>query len=289
MSKTRWEVWWGLASAGGMLLGAFGPWLEATAGFASISASGTDGSNDGWLVVGAAVVGGAGFVLAAFGHSEKLSLLPLLAGIAGAAVAWNGRSNLQDEADASELLVQVGWGLNLVLGASISLAIASLVLYSSATKVHTASVAPAPSVPLRACPTCKQLLKADASVCPHCGLESKPWIHHAGVWWVAGPETGEWQWYDESAMTFRWYDDETPSSPSETDTTSSLKIDPALVEPPARALEELHVEPEPAPSSQAHLSGPTAELERLTEMHAGGALSDEEFKAAKGRLLGIQP
>jgi hypothetical protein len=38
---------------------------------------------------------------------------------------------------------------------------------------------------------------------------------------------------------------------------------------------------DPAPGGQ----GPTAELERLTQLHASGALSDAEFAAAKSRVL----
>src|SRR5207245_10709136 len=45
-------IWIG-ASALLMAVGAFGPWVKAFA----ISVSGTDGSNDGWVVLGAAVVG----------------------------------------------------------------------------------------------------------------------------------------------------------------------------------------------------------------------------------------
>jgi multidrug resistance efflux pump len=39
--------------------------------------------------------------------------------------------------------------------------------------------------------------------------------------------------------------------------------------------------PAPAPSDS------TAELERLAKLHESGALSDEEFSAAKSKLLGI--
>jgi len=41
---------------------------------------------------------------------------------------------------------------------------------------------------------------------------------------------------------------------------------------------------QPAPASAGH--GPTAELERLTQLHTSGALTDDEFAAAKSQLLG---
>jgi hypothetical protein len=46
--------WWAVGSLAGMALGAFGPWVTVV-GFASASVAGTDGSNDGWVVVAAAV------------------------------------------------------------------------------------------------------------------------------------------------------------------------------------------------------------------------------------------
>jgi hypothetical protein len=42
--------------------------------------------------------------------------------------------------------------------------------------------------------------------------------------------------------------------------------------------------PGPAPAAPADS---TAELERLAKLHESGALSDEEFAAAKSRILGI--
>jgi multidrug resistance efflux pump len=42
--------------------------------------------------------------------------------------------------------------------------------------------------------------------------------------------------------------------------------------------------PAPAPAAPADS---TAELERLAKLHESGALSDEEFTAAKSRILGI--
>ena len=34
--------------------------------------------------------------------------------------------------------------------------------------------------------------------------------------------------------------------------------------------------------------GPTAEIERLARLHAEDVLTDEEFSAAKGKVLGVQ-
>jgi hypothetical protein len=48
--------------------------------------------------------------------------------------------------------------------------------------------------------------------------------------------------------------------------------------------------PPPAPAAPAPAPAPTdstAELERLAKLHESGALNDEEFAAAKAKLLGL--
>ncbi len=48
-------------------------------------------------------------------------------------------------------------------------------------------------------------------------------------------------------------------------------------------------EPPPAPPPPAPTSGDTQadEIQRLADLHASGALTDEEFAAAKAKALGI--
>jgi hypothetical protein len=43
----------------------------------------------------------------------------------------------------------------------------------------------------------------------------------------------------------------------------------------------------PPPPAAPPASSDTAELEKLAQLHSSGALSDEEFTAAKAKLLGI--
>jgi hypothetical protein len=45
--------------------------------------------------------------------------------------------------------------------------------------------------------------------------------------------------------------------------------------------------PAPAPAAAAQADDTTAELERLAQLHQSGALTDDEFAAAKSKLLGI--
>ena len=123
---------------------------------------------------------------------------------------------------------------------------------------------------VRGCPNCKQPMRRDAGSCPHCGSTSNPWTFHAGVWWVQ-TESGEWQWYEEDARVWRRYKDGTPTSPSAPDQTPSRTINPALVKPPVSLAETV----------ASHVD----EIERLTALHERGALTDEEFQAAKARVL----
>lgn len=122
----------------------------------------------------------------------------------------------------------------------------------------------------------------EAGVCPHCGHESKPWTHHAGLWWCQS-QSGDWQWLDEKAGIWRWYKDGTPTDPSATDRTPSLLVDPASVTPPDEPEAGLPSPAEPDPG----VSSPVDGLEQLAALHARGALTDEEFQAAKARMLGL--
>jgi hypothetical protein len=119
-------------------------------------------------------------------------------------------------------------------------------------------------------------MNRDASVCPQCNSVSEPWIQHAGHWWFRS-SSGKWQWYDEKANIWRWYEDGTPTSQTATDRTPSVEVDPAVTAPPGETLRQSVADRE-AP-------GPSAELERLADLHARGVLSDEEFQQAKKQVL----
>lgn len=86
---------------------------------------------------------------------------------------------------------------------------------SSVTTVH-APIGPPPGPGIvRECPHCKEAMRRDASVCPHCRRESAPWEYREGRWWTK-TATGEDTWYDEVANCWRAHD-EVPlaeSSPS---------------------------------------------------------------------------
>lgn len=160
--------WWMLASGALMLLGAFGPWVTAL----GMSAAGTDSSNDGWLVVAAALIGG-GLCYAAR-NRRVAGVWALLGGIAGLAVTAYDRGNVQDAINHggpfAQALAHVGWGLNLALVASASMAIAGVV---ALTRARSAAL-PASQPLIGECPYCKEDIRLDALVCPHCRRKVTP-------------------------------------------------------------------------------------------------------------------
>ena len=74
----------------------------------------------------------------------------------------------------------------------------------------------------RSCPHCKEPMRRDAGVCPHCRSHSTAWTFHDGHWWFRANEDAGWQWFDEPNS--RWLRQELPSAPPPTD-------DPATVAP----------------------------------------------------------
>ena len=138
--------WWVLGSAALMAIGAFGPWVKAL----GQSVGGTDGSNDGWLVVIAALAGGGLFY--ATRGTRGAGVWALVAGIGGLAVTIYDRNNVQNAIDKGGALTQalasIGWGLNLALAASASMAVAGLVWAARAEALEAGIPAPASAPPV---------------------------------------------------------------------------------------------------------------------------------------------
>ena len=134
--------WWVLGSGVLMLIGAFGPWVTVLA----ISVAGTDGSNDGWLVVASAGIGGG--LCYAMRRSRVAGVWALVGGIVGIAVTAYDRGNVQNAINGGGVfgrsLAHVGWGLNLALLASISMGLAGLVALIQARSAPTAAPSSAP-------------------------------------------------------------------------------------------------------------------------------------------------
>ena len=68
---------------------------------------------------------------------------------------------------------------------------------------------PGPGV-VRECPFCKEEIRRDASVCPHCRRESPAWDYRDGRWWTDSGD-GE-KWLDEPSRRWRDADEEPDES-----------------------------------------------------------------------------
>jgi hypothetical protein len=50
-------------------------------------------------------------------------------------------------------------------------------------------------IAMRECPSCKESMRRDASVCPHCRRESPAWVYRNGHWWATN-DHGDEMWLD---------------------------------------------------------------------------------------------
>ncbi len=100
------------------------------------------------------------------------------------------------------------------------------------------ALAPSPQPEMyRACPHCKEPMRRDAGVCPHCRNKSAAWTFHAEHWWFRANEDAGWQWLDEPNS--RWLRHALPSAPPPTD-------DPVTVQPLTVSREAEPAAPPPA-------------------------------------------
>lgn len=61
----------------------------------------------------------------------------------------------------------------------------------------------------RECPNCKEQMRRDATVCPHCRQETRAWVLEGNTWWFES-ERGGWHRYDEA--NGRWLPGSGPGS-----------------------------------------------------------------------------
>jgi hypothetical protein len=114
---------WGLASAGVMVLGSIGPWVELRG---VVVIRGTDDGHDGWVVIVAAAVGVVAFLLA--GRARSWLLLAVLAAGVGLATTIYDRIDLEKTVGGIDVgqFLDPGWGLYVAMVGSASLAVASV-------------------------------------------------------------------------------------------------------------------------------------------------------------------
>ena len=101
------------------------------------------------------------------------------------------------------LLGPVGVLLVALLPAMPELTLDELELYRphmSSERYERNRAALASGLMYRECPYCKEEMRRDASVCPHCRHESPAWTLHEGHWWTK--VDGVWHHLDE--LTDTW-------------------------------------------------------------------------------------
>lgn len=122
-------AWWAGASLVAMVVGAFGPWVKV---FGIVTINGTDGGRDGWVVIGAAAVAALLLLIYAKAHRRWLLVLPVLAGLAGAATAAYDIDDISRLGSGSVFgagdTFSAQWGIYVSLVGSVSLALAAVVL-----------------------------------------------------------------------------------------------------------------------------------------------------------------
>jgi hypothetical protein len=132
--------WWGLASVVVMAIGAFGPWAKI---LNLVTVNGTDESGDGWIVIGAAIVGA---IALALWRAQGRNWLALAAVAAAAALA----TTIYDRVDLERTttngvnvgaLIDAGWGIYVAMIGSLSLGIAAVVGWILASETEDAAAA----------------------------------------------------------------------------------------------------------------------------------------------------
>jgi Superinfection immunity protein len=98
--------------------------------------------------------------------------------------------------------VLLGWT---VIGWIVALAMA--VRSVDRTKATPGTPTPAAAIGTRECPFCKEEMRRDASVCPHCRRESAAWKLNDGVWWTQVDGV----WYQLNEANREWVKYEKPA------------------------------------------------------------------------------
>lgn len=93
----------------------------------------------------------------------------------------------------------IGFLMGFFLG-WIGVIIAAVATPSAAVIYHQGSgtITAAGQALKRPCTHCKEEMRRDARVCPHCGLESAPWVWHEGYWWVTNDNGSQYYLNDRT-------------------------------------------------------------------------------------------
>ena len=129
--RREWILLWSLGSAALMVVGAFGPWVTA---LGILSISGNDVHRHGWYLAALALCG----ALVVFARRTNVAgaVWAIVVGLVGTGLTYHDRHDITSllsgattntsEQQIVNALVHVGWGLNVALFASVSLALSGL-------------------------------------------------------------------------------------------------------------------------------------------------------------------
>jgi hypothetical protein len=129
--RREWILLWSLGSAALMVVGAFGPWVTA---LGILSISGNDVHEHGWYLAALALAGA--MVVFARRTNVAGAVWAIVVGLTGTGLTYHDRHDITSllgaaattptQRDFVNALVHVGWGLNVALFASLSLALSGL-------------------------------------------------------------------------------------------------------------------------------------------------------------------
>jgi len=136
-----------LAAAAIIAIGSFSPWVKV----AFASASGMDGTNDGWITLAAALLGAAG--VAAY-HNAPRAWVGVSIAVFGGVATYTGVHDAKRIMDApagkffetTVFEATVGWGLWLTIIGSIAMLVLGVLLAVDA-KHETTNAPPLPAEP----------------------------------------------------------------------------------------------------------------------------------------------
>jgi hypothetical protein len=195
----------GALGALAMLVAVFLPYADASSsGFVRIEKNTLIQNGAGWAFVILAVIGGIRIYAA---HQAAIKTwAPIVSGLlaCGYAIYFgkNGGDSLKLCSVATGTNCQVanpGTGVYLAGIGGLLMAVGGLLIRSSSTVIAEAEM---PSAYMyRECPHCKEDMRRDASVCPHCRHGSDGWHlvdgdwrrKWEGEWWVLDEKSGEWE------------------------------------------------------------------------------------------------
>jgi hypothetical protein len=183
------------------LVGVFLDWVSVDTAFGSIGRKGID-TDDGKLALAAVLIGLVAALFATMFRSRGWFLVVGVMGAVALGIAiYDGRDVSHRVANANEeaqgfVQANVGAGLWVLGVAGVLMLLCSLFGFNAARQAKEPAIVEA--TPLyRECPHCKEQMRRDAAVCPHCRMESPPWHLHDGVWWVQSKD-GTWHYLDEA-------------------------------------------------------------------------------------------